>query len=133
MKRFLRIIAVVLLVFLGIGGIYGAWMLISDPSGGKFDWPPELLDGTPFSSYLIPGIILMISIGIFPLYVAIITIIRKSYSHLLIILQGVVLIGWLTIELIINQAFFVPGMHYTCYAIGILLVFIGARGFGLKF
>jgi len=125
MKTTLRIISVVLLVFLGLGGIYGALMLISDPSGGKFGWPAELLEATPFSSYLIPGIVLMVFIGILPLLVAVLTILKRRIAPWLIIIQGVVLIGWLSIELLLNPEFFLPEMHYPSYATGLLLTIMG--------
>jgi len=125
MRKSLRIVAIVLLIFLGIGGIYGAWVLISDPSGGKFEWSLELLEGTPFNSFLIPGLILLLSNGLLPLYIATVTIRNKTFTNWLIILQGLILIGWLTAELLFNPEFFVPEIYYTCYSLGILLVVIG--------
>lgn len=125
MKTVLRVLAVILLLFLGFGGLYGAWMLISDPSGGNFDWSLSLLDGTPFTSFLIPGIILALSNGILPLYVAIMLVLKTRSSGSLLILQGGVIIGWLSAQLIFNPDFFVPEMHYPSYAVGILLAGMG--------
>jgi len=124
MKRLLKITAIALLSFLGFGGIYGGWILISDPSGGKFEWSLELLRGTPFGDYLIPGIVLMVFIGLFPLYISVVTLMKKK-SHWLIILQGIILIIWLTAELLFNPAFFVPAMHYSSYAVATLLILNG--------
>ncbi len=42
------------------------------------------------------------------------------------ILQGCVLIVWLTAELIFNIKMFSPVMHYPLYRIGILLIAIGS-------
>ena len=125
MKKLLRILAIFLLMFLGFGGIYGAWMLISDPSGGKFQWSLDLLNGTPFKSFLIPGIVLMLSNGILPLIVAAATILKRRNAGWLILIQGGITIGWLTAQLIFNSEFFVPGMHYSSYGIGVLLVVVG--------
>lgn len=125
MKTIIRVLAVLLLLFLGFGGLYGAWMLISDPGGGNFDWSLSLLDGTPFTSFLIPGIILALSNGILPLYVAIMYILRSRSSGYLLLLQGGVTIGWLTAQLIFNPDFFEPAMHYPSYAVGIILACIG--------
>lgn len=125
MKKLLKILAIFLLMFLGFGGIYGAWMLISDPSGGKFQWSLDLLNGTPFKSFLIPGIVLMLSNGILPLIVAAATILKRRNAGWLILIQGGITIGWLTAQLIFNSEFFVPGMHYSSYGIGVLLVVVG--------
>ena len=125
MKATLRILAIFLLLFLGFGGIYGALMLISDPSGGKFEWSLELLNGTPFNSFLLPGIVLLIVNGLLPIYVAIIVGLKKKYANTFILLQGVVVIIWLTVQLLINPDFFLPETHYPSYSVGILLVIIG--------
>jgi len=118
--------AIFLLVFLGIGGIYGGWMLISDPSGGKFQWSPDLLEGTPFNSFLIPGFVLAVVNGLLPLCIATLTILKKKYTSWLITLQGIVLFGWLTSQLVFNPEFFTPQTHYPTFSIAFLLVATGA-------
>lgn len=132
MKKALRVLAVLLLLILGFGGLYGAWMLISDPSGGNFEWSLTLLDGTPFASFLFPGIFLALSNGILPLFVAISVILKARFSGLLILMQGGVTIGWLTAQLIFNPDFFVSEMHYPTYAVGILLTIIGLLLVGIE-
>ncbi len=125
MKTALRILAFILLLFLGFGAIYGAFILISDPSGSKFDWSLDLLNETPFSSYLLPGIVLLSANGILPLCVAAIILLKKKYAYKLILLQGVVVFVWLTAQLLFNPEFFLPLTHYPTYSIGLLLVIIG--------
>ena len=125
LKIFLRIFAILLLLFLGFGGIYGGWILISDPSGGKFDWSLELLEGTPFRSFLIPGIILFMVNGLLPLAIAIMTISRAKYYEWLTIIQGCILIGWLTSEVLFSKELFVPGIHILWYGVGLLLILNG--------
>lgn len=125
MKTFLRVVAIILLVNLGIAAIYGSWMLVSDPSGGKFDWSVDLLRNTPFSNFLIPGIILGIMNGLLSMFIAALMILKVRKYEWLLILQGCILIGWLTIEILLNRDLFVPVMHYPCYATGILLIILG--------
>lgn len=125
MKAGLRIISVLILLFLGFGGLYGALMLISDPSGGKFGWSLDLLTGTPFKSFLFPGIILAIFNGLLPVFVAIFVILKKRFAGWLLLMQGCITIGWLTAQLIFNPTFFVPEMHYPTYVVGVMLVIIG--------
>lgn len=125
MKPTLRILAIFLLLFLGFGGVYGGLMLISDPSGGKFEWSLDLLNGTPFNSFLIPGIVLLIANGLLPIYATVITVLKKNYALTLILLQGVIVSIWLSVQLIINPDFFLPVTHYPSYSVGILLVIFG--------
>jgi len=57
-------------VILGLGAIGGGIMLIADPSGEKMGMPLSILERTFFPSYLIPGILLLLIFGVFPLLVA---------------------------------------------------------------
>lgn len=122
MKKIVKVSVVVLLLNLSAGALYGSWIFISDPGGGKFFLSVDLLSNSPFESYLIPGVILLIVNGVFPLFILISLLMRKSYSKWLLMLQGCVLIGWLSIQLLISKDFFLPVMHYSCYATGLLLI-----------
>ena len=125
MLKFLRVSVVVLLLILCLGALYGSWSFISDPSGNKFFLSVELLNRSPFKSYLIPGIILLIVNGIFPVFVMVSLLKRKIYFKWLLILLGCLLTGWLSIQLLISKEFFNPMMHYSCYAIALLLIYLG--------
>jgi len=56
-----------LLLLQGICGIAGGVALVAAPDGRIMKMPVAQLDGSPFSSYLIPGLILLIVLGILPL------------------------------------------------------------------
>ncbi len=58
-RRRLRIGLGVLQVFIGLGGVAGGLGLVLDPSGGNLAMEPEWLAGSPFSDYLIPGLVLL--------------------------------------------------------------------------
>ena len=92
MKTFLKILAVILLIILGIGALYGGWMLISDPSGNKFEWTVELLAGAPFENFLVPGIILALLNGLLPLVITVLILIKAKNHEWLIIIQGCILL-----------------------------------------
>jgi hypothetical protein len=53
---------------LAIGGIYGGINLMNDPSGESIKLPISMLEGTIFQNFLIPGIILFLLLGFFPLF-----------------------------------------------------------------
>ena len=125
MIKMFRIIVLILLSILAINAIGGSLYLITDPSGEAIQIPIELLDGTPFNNYLIPGIILLFAIGILSPVTIILTIKNDKHYPWFIILQGCVLIGWLTVELMLNKDFFVPLLHFSLYTIGILLLVLG--------
>ena len=62
------IILIILVAFEALGAIYGGINLMNDPSGESIRLPITLLEGTIFSSYIIPGIILFLLLGFFPLF-----------------------------------------------------------------
>jgi len=59
---------ILVVAFEAIGSIYGGISLIKDPSGSGLKMPITFLEGTMFTSYLIPGIILFLLLGFFPLF-----------------------------------------------------------------
>ncbi len=123
-KKIIRIVAIVLLLLNAIGAIYGGAILIYDPSGEFIQMPLELLDHSPFSNFLIPGIILLLFNGLLSLVAAFVTLKRYKFYPLLTVSQGIVLITWLTVQLIMIREFFAP-LHLTFYVIGTALVAIG--------
>ena len=54
----LRKLALILLIFLGITACVGGWGLMMNPSGEKVLLAPDLLKGTLFQDYFVPGIFL---------------------------------------------------------------------------
>ncbi len=61
-----RNILLTLLAFLGIGALFGGGVFIVSPSGKLFGMPLSMLDKSPFTNFLIPGIILFVVLGLVP-------------------------------------------------------------------
>ena len=59
-----------LLIFIGAGGLISGAMLFSSPDGALIKLNTNILQGTPFNNFIIPGIILFLFIGIFPILVS---------------------------------------------------------------
>jgi len=56
-----------LLLVLGMTAFPSGILLLLDPSGRSVHFPEGALDGSPFTSYFIPGLLLTVCIGILPL------------------------------------------------------------------
>jgi hypothetical protein len=125
MVQTIRIIVLIFLFILGIAALYGGWSFITDPTGESINISIEVLDGTPFTNFLIPGILLFVANGLLPLAVAIMTIKKSKYYPWFIIIQGFILIGWLSVEILLNTELFFPVMHYPLYTLGILFIVFG--------
>ena len=106
---------VILLVMIGIGALVSGPMLFLSPNGDLIKIPVEILQGTPFQSYLIPGIILFLFVGIFPLLVGYGLLRRPDWSWAKAInacsgyhwswtaswASGVILIIWIIVETVL--------------------------------
>lgn len=57
-------------ILLGVGAVFGGLVLIIDPSGGLLKMPMAFLENSPFNNFLIPGIILLVILGVFPLIIS---------------------------------------------------------------
>jgi len=125
MENKLRIFSLVLLLLVGSLAIGGGWMLVRDPSGFSMELASEFLNKTPFSSYLVPGVILLLAIGFPSIVVAILGVRKYDYYPMLLVFQACILFGWLTIELILNIEFYHPLYHIPLYTIGLVLIIFG--------
>jgi hypothetical protein len=94
-------LAVVLEIFLGLGALFGGGALILGPDGHLLGMPTALLAGSPFPSYLVPGIILFTFVGVAPLVAAAITFRRHPIAPLAAIAVGLTLIGWVSVEMVV--------------------------------
>ncbi len=106
MKKTLTIIALFLLLLNGVNALYGGWLLIIDPSGGKLQLPLEYLENSFFNNYLIPGIILFVMNGISSICIAVLVIAKYKYAPLLILLQGIILAGWIIMQILLLQKYY---------------------------
>jgi hypothetical protein len=125
MQRNLRITAIILLIANSIGALWGGAGLIYDPSGEFMQMPLDFLTHSPFSNYLIPGIILFTVNGLMCLVAAILTIRQWKYYPQLIVLQGALLAGWLSVQIIMIQVFYAP-LHLPFYLIALSLIITGS-------
>lgn len=120
-----EIFSIILLLFLAFWAILGGYALIVDPTGASLQIPQTYLDNTPFDDYRMPGIILLLANGISSVVIAFSVIRRIKNYPFFIMVQGTVLLLWLTIQLVINTDFYAPHLHISCYVIGILLLAFG--------
>ena len=120
MKIVLKIIASLLLLFNSTGAIYGGLNLIMHPDGGSLQLSPEHLQYSPFTDYLIPGIILFAANGLFVFGVL---LINHKFFPMLIMAQGTILTGWIVIQvLMVHMTYY---LHIVLGTVGLLLILCG--------
>jgi hypothetical protein len=65
-ERTVRNLLLILLAFLGLGAMGGGGVLIISPGGKMMGMPLSMLDTSPFSNFLVPGILLFLFLGLIP-------------------------------------------------------------------
>lgn len=112
--------------FLSLTALFGGFNLIRDPTGQSIDLviPVNLshLVGTPFTDYLIPGIILLVFLGIYPLAVLYGQLTRKSWAWIASGIMLVILFIWLAVEVFLIGYLSLLQPAYALLGIGLLVV-----------
>jgi len=132
-----RFILIILILFQAASGLVGGVALVMDPSGGNMQLPPDMLNQSPFSSFFIPGLILLLVLGIFPIFVFIGLVWRPpwKWANILNVYKnrywgwtyalyiGIMLVIWIT-----TQLFFIKDYHilHTIYAMLGVAIMIAA-------
>jgi len=117
----------VLQIFIGITAILGGFSLVSDPSGTKMNVPLELLKNSPFTNYLIPGLVLLIVNGIGNVLAGIVTFFRTRYTGNLAIFFGVFLTLYIAIEVwFIGLQNFSQPLYFI---LGVIVLILGLKLF----
>jgi len=119
----LKTASIILLFFTGVNAIIAGTLFMIDPTGSKMGMSTAYLSNAPFVNFLIPGITLFVINGLMNVLTAILTL--KNYKHFpnLIILQGLLLSGWIIIQVIWVRDF--NGLHFAMLFIGLVLIVLG--------
>ncbi len=123
MKTFLNILVSILLLFNGIGALYGGWNLMLYPDGSSIQLSMEWLKHTPFVDYRIPGFILFIANGLLSAFAFIALLLKLKQYPWLVIAQGAILTGWILIQILLIQTIYF--LHFICVSVGIVLIMVG--------
>lgn len=109
-------------LFQGLSGLAGGFGLIMDPTGSNLSIPIEWLDGSPFDSYFIPGLILFFGLGVFPTCVSYGIWSRKARAWLSALLVGFMLIIWIAVEILVIGYQPVPPLQLIYGLLGLIIV-----------
>jgi hypothetical protein len=118
-----RILSLITLGFLGVTSLMGGIPLILAPSGRLLHMPLSLLAHSPFHDFLIPGVLLTMCNGLLSLVIFWATLRRRSGYGNLVGLQGFVIGGWITVEVILLQS--AMWAHYVYWGVGLVLIVCG--------
>ena len=124
MEKIIKISVVTLLFFSAVSAFFGGSMLIADPSGALLQMTPAVLKAGPFKDFLIPGIVLFTLVGVSSLVIAVFTIKTRAIAPVLIIFQGIILVVWITVQVMVVVEF--NTLQFVYSSLGILFIFLGS-------
>lgn len=113
----------VLQLFIGVGAVVGGLFLVADPSGETLGTPIQLLEKTPFTTFLVPGIVLFAVNGLGSLAGAIATFTRHQNAGELAMVLGGFLAAWIGV-----QGYWFAGfywLHWLYLSLGIAEIGLG--------
>ncbi len=94
-KKMVRYSMGVLLAFAALNAFGGGYYGMAGAEGVPVEW----LEGSPFRSYLIPGMILFVVVGGAFLTAAILAFARSRHARYAALLSVAVVFGWLAVQL----------------------------------
>jgi hypothetical protein len=117
--------AIALEVLLSVGALGGGAALILGPNGEVIPLPLSALRGSPFDTYFVPGLILFAVLGLGALGAAILAWRNHELAPLAAIATGVVLLGWLTVEIAILGYSNDPPLQPIYLVLGVAITVLG--------
>jgi hypothetical protein len=94
-------------LFTGLSAVAGGLGLTLDPSGSSVGLPIEMLKNSPFVTFLVPGVVLLLVNGLARLVGAMASFIRYRYAGEIAMVLGLFLVVW-----ILLQVYWVAGFHW---------------------
>ena len=107
MSKRIAIILGVVECFVAILAIPAGLSMMIDPSGSDIGISADMLQGTPFKSYFVPGLFLLIGNGVFQLVFAMFSFRNHRLAPILGIIIGFFLLIWICV-----QVYFIGFVHF---------------------
>ena len=123
MKRTVFLVQGILQMMIGVGALASGALMVAATDGRIMQLPLDMLKGSPFQNFLIPGIILFLVHGVGNTAAAILCFRRDRLAGFAGMFFGMALIIWLFV-----QVSMIGGGHWLqnlYFVLGVLLVILG--------
>jgi menaquinone-dependent protoporphyrinogen oxidase len=108
----------------GLTAAVGGFGLMSAPQGSPMLPPISLLDGTPFTGFFIPGLLLAGVVGLGNLAAGALVRRRHPASELAAAAAGATLLGWIVVQMLMLEIF--NGLHAAYLGLGSATILMAA-------
>lgn len=118
----MKTILFILISFTGLTATVSGLLMISKPNGEILGLTPGLLEPTPFDDFLMPGILLTVLVGLINLVAVYYNIQRHASRYNWAIAGGVMISGWIIIQMILIQT--AHWLHFLYLGMGIFIILL---------
>jgi hypothetical protein len=118
MKTFLFI----LISFIAVTSTLSGLTMINDPNGRILGLSPDLLEGTPFKDYLVPGLLLTTVVGGINIIAVYTNLTRSTNRYNWSIAGGVIITGWIIAQMILIHS--IHWLHFIYFSAGTFIALI---------
>jgi uncharacterized membrane protein len=101
--RRLRLVLAALLAFVGLGGVFGGIQMLADPYE-PMGMTPHMISRTPFDTYSVPGVLLLVLLGLTPLVLAVALLLRTTSAAGCAAAFGLGLLAWIATQWALTDA-----------------------------
>lgn len=98
--------------------------MVMDPTGTTSNIPLRYLEHSPFTSFLIPGMVLLVCNGLFGLYAFLLLVFNGRFHGRVVMLQGIILTGWIVVQVIMLRE--INFLQLAFFLIGLILTALGS-------
>ncbi len=112
----------ILVSIIAVTSILSGLFMISRPDGSILNLPLSLLEGTSFTSFLVPGILLTLIVGGVNLLAVFFILQRQSNRYNWALAGGLVICGWIIIQIILIHT--AHWLHFLYLGMGLLIILI---------
>jgi hypothetical protein len=121
-KRLANVLGI-LQLFIGLGAVGGGLGLVLEPSGANLGMSLEMLNYSPFSDFLIPGIVLLIVNGLGSIVGSVSSFRLFYFAAEIAMALGAFLVAWIIIQVYWIHAF--HWLHVLYLSLGIIELVLG--------
>lgn len=121
----MKTILFILVAFLALSTIVAALLLMSVPDGSLLSLTTDVLKGSVFKDFVLPGLLLMIFVGVINLLALFYNLINHKLKYNLSIAGGAMILVWMVIQYsVIQQAFW---LDFVYVLVGLSVIFISLQ------
>lgn len=124
-----RIPLLILQGFVALTAIPGGAAMVADSLNGGLEWvivpAPEYLHGSPFASYLIPGVLLGAVLGGVHLVAFLMLLRRHRWAHLIAAVAGFGVLLWIFVQMMFIPFSVLQAVYFGAGLAELVLVLLG--------